>query len=74
MTAALRRRATNLGLGPLGWHSFRRGAASDLLASGGTLAQVLHAGNWRSAAFLRYLRTRDVDVRAAFEVAAADSD
>ena len=74
MTTALRLRASRIGLGPVGWHSFRRGAASDLLASGGTLAQVLHAGNWRSAAFLRYLRTRDVDTRAAFEAAAADSD
>ena len=58
------------------WHAFRRGGASEMLRSGSTVAQILTAGGWRSAAVLRYLRTRDIDSRAALEVAylASDSD
>ena len=42
-----------LGLPLITWHALRRSGARDLLASGSTLAQVLFAGGWRSAAFLR---------------------
>ena len=62
------------GLPRLTWHSFRRGGASHLLRSGSTVAQVLTAGGWRSAAVLRYLKSQDVDARAAFEVALEESD
>jgi hypothetical protein len=35
---------------------------------------VLFAGGWRSAAFLRYLCSRDVDKRLGLEMAVNDSD
>ena len=57
-----------------GWHSFRRGMASDLLTSGATLSQILHAGGWKSAAFLSYLRNRDVDEREALDFNMSLSD
>ena len=50
-----------------GWHSFRRGMASDLLTSGQTISVILRAGGWKSAAFLKYLRLRDVDEREALD-------
>ena len=67
--ARLRRRCAALGF-LCGWHAFRRGMASDMLNSGSTIAQILMAGGWRSAAFLRYLTRRDVDERALHEVRA----
>ena len=38
-----------------GTHDFRRGRAEDLRISGSTLAEILQAGQWKSAAFLRYI-------------------
>ena len=38
-----------------GTHDFRRGHAEDLRASGSSLAEILKAGQWKSAAFLRYV-------------------
>ena len=76
-SAALRRLhdfCSALGISKLSWHSFRRGGASEMLRSGSAVAQILVAGGWRSAAFIRYLRTRDIDARAALEVAYAASD
>lgn len=40
----------------LGSHAFRRGMARDILDAGGSLATLLRAGDWRSAAFVAYLR------------------
>ncbi len=57
----------------VGWHAFRRGAARDMLNSGCSLAQILEAGGWRSAAFLRYLSRRDIDARVALELAEIQS-
>jgi hypothetical protein len=48
--------------------------ASDLLTSGATLSQILHAGGWKSAAFLSYLRNRDVDEREALDFNMSLSD
>ena len=45
-----------------------------MLRRGSTVAHILVSGGWRSAAFLRYLRNRDIDARAALEVAQAASD
>ncbi len=56
------------------WHSFRRGAARDMLKRGCTLAQLLEAGGWRSSAFLQYLSRRDIDARTGIELALIDSD
>ena len=38
-----------------GLHSLRRGAARDLVSSGGDLPTLLRAGGWRSSAFSVYL-------------------
>ena len=70
----LRAEASRFGWRSLGWHAFRRGMASDLLNSGGSLSQILYAGGWRSGAFLRYLARRDVDARASLEATAAASE
>ena len=68
------RHCTLLKLPLITWHSLRRGAARDLLGAGNTLAQILFAGGWRSAAFLKYLSSRDVDKRLGLELALQDSD
>ena len=36
-------------------HDFRRGHANDIWKVGGTLADILSAGDWSSAAFQTYL-------------------
>ena len=51
-----------------GTHDFERGHALDLERSGAPLWKILEAGEWRSAAFLKYLDLnlidRDVVVQA----------
>jgi len=56
-----------------GTHSFRRGHATDMLESGATLAVILSAGQWRSAAFMKYLKEADIERDVALEVA-CDTD
>ena len=51
-----------------GTHDLRRGAAQEIAARGGTLAQVLQAGQWRSPAFARYLDRADLCERAVSHV------
>ena len=48
-----------------GTHDFRRGHARDILQRGGTLADILQAGEWRSAAFLSYLSKEELADAAA---------
>lgn len=74
--ADLRRRAERLGLPLGGWHSFRRGAAEDLVASGSHIGFILKAGGWRSGAFLRYISASALDTRAASDafMSLSDSD
>ena len=57
-----------------GWHSFRRGMASDMLDKGSPLSLVLRAGGWRSGAFLTYLTKSALDRREAVEFTMRDSD
>jgi hypothetical protein len=57
-----------------GTHAFRRGHARDLLENGSTLAEILRAGQWRSAAFLKYLNIADIEKGAAVEVACDTDD
>ena len=45
----------------------------DMMAHGASLAQILKAGQWRSAAFMRYLDEADLEKGVALEVA-CDSD
>ena len=40
----------------VGTHAFRRGMAQDIIDAGGSLAVLLRAGDWKSRAFLSYLR------------------
>ena len=51
-----------------GTHSFRRGMAQDLLDSKGSLADVLRAGGWSSSAYLRYLRSAQLDDKAVAQM------
>ena len=57
-----------------GWHSFRRGMASDMLDNGAPLSLILRAGGWRSGAFLSYLTKSALDNREAIEFSMNDSD
>ena len=72
--ALLREVCSRLRLPSPSWHAFRRGMASDMLASGSSLSAILRAGGWRSAAFLRYLRSQDLDEREALDFTLANSD
>ena len=56
-----------------GTHCFRRGHARDMLKCGATLAEILRAGQWKSAAFLKYLEKNDIEEGVALEVA-CDTD
>ena len=56
------------------WHAFRRGYATDLLASGQDWGAVMLAGGWRSNAFLDYLRSRELTAQAAGELVFSFSD
>ena len=63
----LRRYAAAVGLPDherLGSHAFRRGMARDILDAGGSLAALLKAGDWRSAAFIAYLRENQAEETA----------
>ena len=58
---------------------FRRGMAQDILESGGSVANILKAGGWRSSAFLLYLERAQVDEVTMLDCifahdAAADSE
>ncbi len=48
-------------------HGFRRGMAQDILDNGGSLAEILRAGGWKSAAFLLYLERTEVDQAAVLD-------
>ena len=54
--------------GRTGTHSFRRGMAQDLVDSKGSLAEVLRAGGWSSSAYLRYLRSAQLDDKAVAQM------
>ena len=55
-------------------NAFRRGGAEDRVADGEELGHVLHAGGWRSAAFLRYISRENLDTQLAFEAVVSLSD
>jgi hypothetical protein len=57
-----------------GTKAFRRGTAREMVASGSSLAEVLAAGQWRSAAFLLYIEKADVEEEAVFAALDALSD
>ncbi|CAK0793703.1 unnamed protein product [Prorocentrum cordatum] len=49
----------------LGSHSLRRGMAGDIVDGGGSLANLLRAGDWTSSAFVQYLSKNQVEELAA---------
>ena len=56
-------------------HDLRRGHADDMRRAGATLAEILAAGGWSSAAFRDYLDMHAVEEDAIFEAHfASDSD
>ena len=70
----LKRNAVAAGGGVPSWHAFRRGMATDLLASGHDWGAVMLAGGWRSTAFLDYLRSRELSAQAAGDNSFSFSD
>mgnify|MGYP001391707445 FL=1 len=48
-----------------GTHDFRRGHAEDMRKSGCTMAEILAAGQWKSAAFVRYINEARICAAAA---------
>ena len=57
-----------------GTHALRRGMAQDILDCGGSLPALLHAGDWSSSAYLKYLRTSQTDDVAVAQAAIFLSD
>ena len=57
-----------------GTHSFRRGHADDMRKCGCTLAEILRAGQWKSAAFLAYIDEADLGKDVALAVAIESED
>ena len=48
-------------------HDFRRGHAQDMAVRGSRLADILRAGDWRSAAFVSYLNQDELEAGAIRE-------
>ena len=49
-----------------GTQDFRRGHAEDMRKSGCSLAEILKAGQWRSAAFMKYMDEAGIDKAGLF--------
>ena len=58
----------------LGSHAFRRGMARDIVDGGGSLATLLRAGEWRSAAFVAYLKEHHAEDNAISQLVVDHSD
>ena len=54
-------------------HDLRRGRAKDIQRNGGTLYEILSAGEWRSPAFLDYLDLQELELDAVVEAHLAES-
>ena len=74
LTRRFRDYCLELGLPACGRHAFRRGAANDKVRAGMLLGTVLHAGDWRSGAFLRYISRESLDTHAALNAMLSLSD
>ena len=73
----LRLMLSNLGVpdaASYGTQDFRRGHAEDLRKSGCSLAEILRAGQWKSAAFTKYIDEADLEKDVAFAVAVESDD
>ena len=58
----------------VGTHAFRRGMAQDIIDAGGSLAVLLRAGDWKSRAFLSYLRESQPEEAAVSQAVINISD
>ena len=58
----------------LGSHALRRGMARDILDAGGSLAALLKAGDWKSAAYVVYLRENQAEESAISRLVVDHSD
>ena len=68
---SIKRLATRVGVpnaARTGTHAFRRGMAQDLVDGKGSLADVLRAGGWSSSAYLKYLRSAQLDDKAVAQM------
>ena len=54
--------------------AFRAGRATAMAAGGSSLGVILQAGDWRSAAFLRYLDETTIDTAAFLQQTLEGSD
>ena len=54
-------------------HDIRRGHARDLMKGGARLHEILAAGDWKSAAFLKYLDSVELESGATLEAHVAES-
>ena len=54
-------------------HDIRRGHARDLQLNGGSLYEILAAGEWKSPAFLDYLELVELESGAVVEAHMAES-
>ena len=54
-------------------HDLRRGHADDILRRGGTLIEILSAGDWRSASLLTYLNKHRLEREATMAAHLVDS-
>ena len=52
----------------LGSHAWRRGMAQDIVTSGGSLATLLRAGQWRSRSFMVYLQEQTLNEQAVAQL------
>ena len=52
-----------------GFKDFRAGRATAMAGAGETLAAILQAGEWRSAALLRYISETELDRKALLAAA-----
>ena len=68
--AIIRETLLRLGVPNAQWyrtHDFRRGHAQDLAKRGARLAEILRAGDWKSASFLQYLDREELEGGAVDE-------
>ena len=57
-----------------GTHDFRRGHAEDLRLNGSTFAEILRAGQWKSAPFMSYLEDVGLERDVAYHAAICDEE
>ena len=55
-------------------HDLRRGHAQDLLERGASLAEILRAGQWGSAAFANYIEEDTLEAGAVLEAHFVESE